>query len=325
MPLVVLNSSASQLAMVQSLDIRAWGYNPRPGDLSQALDLSHACRLRDLSIAISKHWAPASLAIAVPIIADPKSLWTLTLSGFVDPIVAFKVISQASSLRSLLWSPARELPPICPPEEQISLPFLKHLGLHESNALSILPHLHAPELLSFTLNQIYWMMEVPFPRPSQFLHLRVFNLILQRGFEFPALEAFLHGHPSLEVFSIQDQLLPGVALACMTAPKLRLVVANWVPGDYRLEFFEGPQLLLSHWCSQIALGNAAPDLHEMIFVDHPSYLEESRIEREEFEKMFVDFHGIILRTAPSNPFALWRPEDWDEWFQKTYPSYVPCF
>ncbi|KAF8308580.1 hypothetical protein DL93DRAFT_2171024 [Clavulina sp. PMI_390] len=330
MPLMLLNSSSAQLAKVKSLEVRARGINPDLDAPPQVLNLSHAHAIQDLSLTFTRGWFLPSLAITSPVLADIAKLRTLTLTGFVDSIAAYEIISRASSLRSLVWSPADEIPRFHPPQDTIELPMLQHLKL-EYDARCILPHVHAPELLVLNLMRVHRRTEASFPQPSQFMNLRALNLTgwLDRPFS-PGLETFLHLHPSLELFNVQDTLYKSVAVACRTAPKLRTVVVDWYTsriGRGYDEMLEGPRLLVQHWSDQVASENVDHNSHKLIFINEiaRNYDTELGTRAEGLKEFFPHANCVDLQLAYQNVYALWKPEDWDRWLQQNDASYEPIF
>ncbi|KAF8280542.1 hypothetical protein DL93DRAFT_1557241 [Clavulina sp. PMI_390] len=316
LPLRLLNSSSTQLTKLESLEIQACGRRPESNTQPRTLDLSHACNIRDLSITLTKGWARSSHEVTIPIFTRANQLQTLTISGYVDSVAAFKIISQATSLRSLVWSPDNELLRLQTPQEEINLPFLRFLTLG-SAALPIIPKFHAKALLTLTLLDAALFI---FPEHTRFPLLRA--LVLQ-GLVWPSdpfVKLFLHKHPSLEWFAIEGMITPYIAAACATAPKLQFLEAHWNPK------LEGPRLLLDHWSGQVASGSRALDAYEMCLVNddrHGPWF--GYVSDEDLTEAFGHRHGIRVKTI-HRPWLIWsQPKNWDQLFQQADTSYEPCF
>ncbi|KAF8308577.1 hypothetical protein DL93DRAFT_2231554 [Clavulina sp. PMI_390] len=323
-PLKLLDFSSKQLTKLESLDVRTSSFRRRTDIPSQTLDLSHACNIRDLTIRISESWGLASaVAIISPKLADATKLQTLTLTGLVDFKAAFEIVSQACSLRSLVWSPACHLPPLQILHEEIHLPYLRLLKLGFA-ALSILPLLNAPNVLTFTVSDATPNGPTSLPEQAQFPHLRALALMESSGsLNEQLLPAFLHKHPTLEWFALENTFSTSLASACVTAQKLRAVEAHGDPME-----MDGTRLLLGHWAGRVASGNMVSSLYEMKLINDsrngPCYYVPE--DDDDYPvKLFACHPGILVHEI-HRPYFPWHwPKDWDELFHREDPSYQTCF
>ncbi|KAF8309444.1 hypothetical protein DL93DRAFT_2085719, partial [Clavulina sp. PMI_390] len=325
--LSVLNHSPEQLANIESLTVQ--GSAPSSSDPETTildLDLSRAHLIRHLSICLlNPRMADIWPSTIRPRLADPSRLRSLTLSGSVDCLVAYEIISRATSLRSLVWTSEHHYLESTVPSNQIPMRSLEHLILSAIPPVLILPHLDAPKLLSLTLwpgTPAWDQRPKPFPNPSQALHLRCLVLDSTSALS-PMVPPVFPEFRALEVLELRCEMSVKLAVACAKAPKLRLVVLIWIP--LFPSTWDGPLKLLESWSGSVESGEIMPLSRGVCFVYSQVPLDTEQLA---FRDHFVmKFPSIKIGLRQSFLFSASEPDDWNNLFARfdRDPSYLPPF
>ncbi|KAF8309445.1 hypothetical protein DL93DRAFT_2100063 [Clavulina sp. PMI_390] len=319
-PFLVLNAAPEKLASLRLLDVRA-SRGDSMGHEIRELNLTYAKSIRHLSIRSHIYRSPPETIS--PIIADPTKLKTLTISGFVDYPAAYEIISQATSLHSLMWLAEYKFLRFTVPPQQISMYSLQHLTLDGMPPLSLLPHLDAPQLVSatLTLHGSFWVgSSTLFLKPSQAPCLRSLTLGPTYAAS-PMLQPLLPEFRALQVLNLRCELKLELAAACANIDSLRLVVFTWLPV---FRPWDGPLKLLEGWSSHIDSGEISSLSRGICFVCPQVTMIEERAFRDTF---LSKFPAVKISLCKSSPFSLWGSYEWDELFAQfdADPLYLPPF
>ncbi|KAF8309436.1 hypothetical protein DL93DRAFT_1764624 [Clavulina sp. PMI_390] len=294
------------------------------------LDLSHAHDLNDLLLSFSRKFMGGYFPVVKPHLAEPCKLNKLSINGYVDSNAAYGIISRAHSLCSLSLATENTLGGFVFPARQISMPSLQFLDLGPGEAIELLPHIIAPNVLSLRLSEHFMMSDdgepvehtTIFPLPSQFPHIRSLCLDLVTA---PAdiLPSLLPEFRSLQVLTVQGFILPDLGEVCCRAPSLRVIVTGWMPSIP--ETWIGSQIILDHWSCQVESEEIPPLSRGFCFLSTGA---PSRAIRRVFgEEFLVNAEDLQIGHCEKSPFQGWQMRDWKQLFAKfdADASYLPPF